>query len=413
MFEADGAAQPELPTAASVVGEAIYHAARFNTPCEQIVYFKASLLKLTAGLRFRHSEIEDEKTFDQAALDRVLSNCPRRGALVRMQASAWIPGYLLGPFRYDGTRPDDPSDIIAHEDRRELRGARLIAAWIVHWDARDANSLDSWLADPGSVRDGSPGHVVHYYLDTSDALGAAYGQAQVDERLGYSYIVDWGDIAVDLLTLGIPARPWDRHLGDPGHELFRNFDVHSFVPDEWKMQYPNPAFGRMTERDGAWMARTLARFTPEAIHALAALARFTDPSNTEYLAGVLEGRLAKILERYLTRLSPVGELRVEDRTRLCGVDWAEARAVRDSAHFRYVARFSKGGASPVETRGGGAICIGLPHVAEDGGPPDDSPERYVRVSIDDGVAKAPLLAYLYDLGPGRGYSLAGVERPDL
>jgi hypothetical protein len=87
--------------------------------------------------------------------------------------------------------------------------------------------------------------------------------------------------------------------------------------------------------------------------------------------------------------------------------------VRDSAHFRYVARFSKGGASPVETRGGGAICIALPHVAADGGPPDDSPERYVRVRVDDGVAKAPLLAYLYDLGPGRGYSLAGVERPDL
>jgi hypothetical protein len=34
------------------------------------------------------------------------------------------------------------------------------------------------------------------------------------------------------------------------------------------------------------------------------------------------------------------------------------------------------------------------------------------VSVEDGVAQAPLFAYLYDLGPTRGYVLAGVERPE-
>ena len=415
MFEADGPAEPELPSAATIVGSAIYHAAGFNTPCEQIVYFKPSLLKLVPGLKWRHSNLEDEKTFDENALQRVLASCARRGALVRMHASAWIPGHLLGPFHYDGTRPDDPNDVVPHEDRRELRGARLIAAWIDHWDARDANSMDTWLADPGSAPDGSPGRVVHYYLDTGDALGPEYGQRQVTMRLGYSYIVDWGDMAADLFTFGVPRRPWDRPLGTPGYELFRNFDVDSFVPDEWKMQYPNPAFSRMTERDGAWMARVLARFTPQSIRALADMARFTEPKNTEHLARVLEGRLMRILGRYLTRLSPIGQLRVEDESRLCGVDLAEARAVRDPASFHYAAGLSNGsngsnGAVPVEVRARGEICILLPHVAGDTGPPEDSPARYVRVSVDDGVAQAPLLAYLYDLGPTRGYVLAGVER---
>jgi hypothetical protein len=411
LFEADGLAQPELPTAASIVGAAIYHAAGFNTPCEQIVYFKPSLLKLTPGLKYRHSNLEDEKSFDESALEQVLTTCARRGPLVRMHASAWIPGHLLGPFRYDGTRPDDPNDVIPHENRRELRGARLLAAWTDHWDARDANSMDAWLADPGSPADGSPGHVVHYYLDTSDALGPEYGQQRVTMRLGYSYILDWGDMAADLFALGIPKRPWDRPLGDPGYETFRNFDVHSFVPDEWKMQYANPAFSRMTERDGAWMARILARFTPESVRALADMARFTDPRNTEHLARVLEGRLARILDRYLTRLSPIGELRVEGASRLCGVDLAAARAVRGEPRFRYTARLSKD-ALPVEVRGGGEICVVLPHVAADAGLPDGSPARYVRLSVDDGVAQAPLLAYLYDLGPTRGYVLAGVQRPE-
>jgi hypothetical protein len=247
-------------------------------------------------------------------------------------------------------------------------------------------------------------------LDTSDALGPAYAQRQVTMRLGYSYIVDWGDIATDLLSLGIPKRPWDRPLGEPGYELFRNFDVHSFVPDEWKMQYPNPAFSRMTERDGAWMARILARFTRQSVHTLAMMAEFTDPKNTDHLAHVLEGRLARILDRYLTHLSPIGELRVEGASRLCGVDLAEARGVRDPTRFRYAAGLSKG-ALPVEVRGGGEICVLLPHLAADADLPEGSPPRYIRVSVEDGVAPAPLVAYLYDLGATRGYVLAGLERP--
>jgi hypothetical protein len=412
MFKADSTAQPELETAASVVGAAIYHAAGFNTACEQIVYFKPSLLKLTPGLHYRHSEVEDRKDFDDKALAQVLASCPRRGGLVRMHASAWVAGYGLGSFHYDGTRPDDPSDVIPHENRRDVRALRLLAAWIDAVDSRDANSLDSWIADRGNVPDASPGHVVHYCMDFSHALGPDFGTPQRTERLGFSYAFDWDDMAEDFFGLGIPRRPWFLPAGEPGYELFRGFDVHRFVPDEWKMQYANPAYSRMTEHDGAWMARILARFTPEEVRGFAAMARFSDPRNTTHLAEVLEGRLDRIIDRYLTRLSPIGELRVEGRDRLCGVDMADMRSVREGSRFRYVGRSSRGGALSVERRGGGEICVPLPHVAPDQGPADDSPERYVRVSIDDGVAHGPLLAYLYDLGLTRGYFLAGVERPE-
>ena len=205
-----------------------------------------------------------------------------------------------------------------HEDRRELRGARLLAAWLDHFDAREQNSMDTWIADHAKEADSSPGHVVHYYLDTSDCLGSSWDWEEITRRLGFSYVVDWKDLGTDFVTLGIPLRAWDRVAHVPGHEVFGYFDVKNFEPENWKNEYPNPAFSRMTERDGAWMARILSRFTPEGVKALAEDAAFTDPRQTEYLASVLEGRLEKILERYLTHLSPLASLHVEGEDRLCG-----------------------------------------------------------------------------------------------
>jgi hypothetical protein len=411
MLKAEPAAQPEHPSAASIIGAAVYHAAGYNTSCEQIIYFKPSLLELTPGLHTQ-ANFSQPKAFDRKALDDMLAVVPKRGGLLRMQASAWLPGFLIGPFRYKGTRADDPNDVVAHEDRRELRGGRLLAAWIDHFDAREQNSMDSWITGRPKDPESSPGHVVHHYLDTSDCLGSEWNWDEVSRRLGYSYVIDWGDIGADFVTLGIPTRPWDRVERAPGRKLFAYFDVANFVPDQWKNEYPNPAFSRMTERDGAWMARILAGFTPEMVWALAKMGDFTDPGDTAYLAGVLEGRLKRILERYLTRLSPIAQMRLEGGDKLCGVDLAERRGVREQASFRYVAGWSRGGYLPV-TRGAGAtICVTLPHVSADAGPADDSSERAVVVRLVDGVATGPLVAHLFDLGPGRGYRLAGLERPE-
>jgi hypothetical protein len=165
----------------------------------------------------------------------------------------------------------------------------------------------------------------------------------------------------------------------------------------------------MTERDGAWMARLLARFTPELVRALAEVGRFSDPRDTDHVAQVLEERLQFILRRYLTRLSPLGDLAMEAPDRLCATDMAEARAVRPPEAFAYRAWM---GSTPlaVERPRPARVCVSLPRLAGDGGPADDAPSRYVRLDIADGVAERPLAVYLYDLGPSRGYRLAGVER---
>jgi hypothetical protein len=302
--------------------------------------------------------------------------------------------------------------VIPHENRRELRGLRLLNAWLDRFDAREANTLDSWFSDDKGNKESSPGHVVHYHIDTSECLGSEWAWDSVSRRLGHSYLVDWGDMATDFATLGIPARPWDRARKTPGRELFAYYRVEDFVPDQWKMEYPNPAFSRMTERDGAWMARILARFTPEMVRALAEMGRLSDPADTDYLAGVLEGRLERILDRYLTRLSSITAVRVEGSNELCGTNLAEWRSIRGAAAFRYVARASRPLPMQVSRRPGGVVCVTLPHVAADGGIPASAPQRYLRVTLEDGVAAAPLIVHLYDLGPRTGYMAVAVERPE-
>jgi hypothetical protein len=402
LFKADVPEAPERPSAASVIGAAIYDAVGFNTSCEQVVYFEPSVLKLAPGLTFEDNS-GIVRPFDQKALDKVLASATKRGPYVRMQASAWLPGALLGPFRYEGTRADDPNDVIPHEHRRELRGGRLLAAWLDHFDAREQNSMDSWIADDASVADSSPGYVRHYYLDTSDCFGSEWAWDGISRRLGYSYVLDWGDIGRDFVTLGLPLRTWDTIQRVPGYELFGYFDVAHFVPEEWKNEYPNPAFSNMSERDGAWMARILARFTHEMLVTLASSGRFSEQRVTDYLVKVLEGRLERILARYLTRLSPLTDVRVEG-SELCALDLGRLRGVAPASAFVYRARTASGRSLPVRSARGGSICVDLPASRASG--------AYESIIVENGVARGPLVAHLYDFGPVRGRLLAGLERPE-
>src|SRR5579883_265027 len=412
LFKADDLDTPEHSSAAQAIGGRVLYAAGYFTACEQVVLFRPSVLKLAPGLRSKHN-FGGEQDFDAKALDAIVEHLPRQGPFVRMVASAWLPGYNVGAFRFEGARDDDPNDVVPHEDRRELRGLRLLAAWLDRHDTRAGNTVDMWMAERGAP-DGSPGHVVHNQIDTSEALGSTWDWEPISVRLGRSYVVDWGDLAGDFVSLGARRRAWETVRRTPGQEFFAYYNVEDFDPEAWKNEYPVASFSRMTERDGAWMARILARFTPELVGGLALSGRLTDPRRTAYLRSVLDGRLERILGRYLTRLSPIADVRVEAPSRVCGVDLAEWRGLRAPDRFRYAARIVPGGQwLPVERRAGGQVCAVLPHVVADGrATPDDSPERYVRVRVDDGVASGALLVHLYDLGPVRGYVLAGLERPE-
>ena len=402
----------ERVAAADVIGIAIYHAVGFETPCDQTIRLRPSLLTLRPNLQYKLS-FDKPHPFDQRLLAKVLAGSAGPDGRALMTASAWLPGYVIGPFRYDGVRPDDPNDVVPHQDRRELRGSRLLAAWINHFDTREGNTLDAWMSSVPGAPAASPGYVRHYQIDTSESLGSdGWGQEELARRIGHAYVVDWGDLSGDFLTLGIRRRPWDDLRPARSHPAFGYFDADHFAPELWKNQYPNAAFDRMTERDGAWMARILARFTPDMVRALVEMGQFTNREDAAYLTAVLEGRLRKLLERYLTRLAPFADLRVAGarRDQLCGVDLAARRGLRPPPRFQFTARLAGGAALPVQRLSDADLCVPLPHHAPDGGVVDDAPERYLRVILRDGVAAGALTVHLYDLGPAGGFVLAGVER---
>ncbi|MEO6599450.1 MAG: hypothetical protein ABIQ16_06225 [Polyangiaceae bacterium] len=414
MLKSDPIEEPDRATGATTIASRVYHALGYYATCDSVVYFRPSLLKLKQGLTVTNNQGVKSR-FDQARLDELLAHASHRDGLVRMVASTWLPGKPLGPYKYDGRRGDDPNDIIPHEDRRELRGARLVAAWLAHFDSREQNTMDVFLPTDPKQPKGS-GYVRHYIIDLGDCFGSVWADDRISRRLNHAYLLDMSYVLEDFATLGAIERPWERaHMSTKrfGYFSSRNFDAQL-----WRGEYPNPAFGRMTEGDAAWMARILARFDEPLVRAVVAEGKY-EPQEEHYLAETLMARRAVILRRYLTHLSPIADVSANPAG-VCGIDLArETRVVPNEAVSFRVRAYRGADHVPLQARDvhviGKAtprVCVQVPHAALGADVASDDPRRYTIVDIDNGYAQGPLRAHLYDLGPQLGFRLAGIERPE-
>ncbi len=410
MLKSDPAGEPERATGATAIASRIYYAIGYFAPCDSVVYFRPSVLKLSPGLTVTNNQ-GVTTPFDAAALGRVLKGASHRNGLVRMVSSEWLKGKPLGPYTYEGTRDDDPNDVIDHEDRRELRGARLVAAWLNHFDAREQNTMDVFVTAPGP-NPGGKGFVQHYIMDLGDCFGSVWPVDGFSRQFGHAYLFDASYVGEDFISLGTSVRPWERAQRTGG--IFNYFSARDFDPELWRGEYPNPAFGRMTEADGAWMARILAYFSDDLVAAAVRVGAF-DEASTDYLVETLIHRRDAILRRYLSRLSPISHLSVRG-SQLCGIDEARRTGVipGETSSIRAslvdVDAPAQGRSLRVRGGSGGRLCVELTHVAGDGGVADDDASRYMMVDVLNGYAPGPLRTHLYDLGPKRGFVLAGVER---
>jgi hypothetical protein len=402
----EGVEQPLRASSADVIGSRIYHAAGFNTPCNELMFFRREIVKLAPDAQGEDESGKKTPLTEQAIDDIVKQTSRLPDGRYRAMVSLFLPGEPIGPFRYVAVRDDDRNDVVPHEDRRELRGSYLLAAWIHHFDAREMNTLDTWIEVPGQG-----GYVRHHILDWGDSLGIVWPWDEMTRRIGHAYYFDFSNMLFDFLTLGVPARPWDRAQYGPAGMVWAYFDIETFDPERYHPGYPNPAFMRMTEHDGAWMARIIAGFTDEHIAALADLAVLPDPVVRSELIRILRGRRDKILARYLGRLSALTLPRLRD-SELCVDDVAVAAGVAGRAERRYAARVWMEGADAnrsltVRLDGAAALCVALP--------PAVGPRRYVIVDVLSYAPHArrqvPLRVHLYDLGEA-GARIVGLERPD-
>ncbi len=65
----------------------------------------------------------------------------------------------------------------------------------------------------------------------------------------------------------------------PKYESVGRWEGELFDPEEWKNDYPNPAFLRMTPRDAFWAAKIIMRFTREELEAIVETGEYSDPDN--------------------------------------------------------------------------------------------------------------------------------------
>jgi hypothetical protein len=168
----------------------------------------------------------------------------------------------------------------------------------------------------------------------------------------------------------------------------------------------------MTERDGAWMARIIARFTRADLEAITRTAQLTDPTDADYLAAILLDRQRAILDRYLTRRSPVTDVRREADGRICAVDLARVHGLFAEDRFRYdIVEHSQGARAQLAGELGpdGAICF-APRTFAPQALADDAPGRLTIFRIRNGTPAGTLEIHAYDLGT-RGMRIVGVRRP--
>jgi hypothetical protein len=303
-IEFDPPSNPELATGAEIIGTAFYHAFGYNTVDVYLAELDADRLVISPSATQFDPLLGERRKLTRRDVDNVLRRAARKpNGKYRVLVSRFADGKPLGNFRYYGTRPDDPNDIVAHEHRRELRGARVFGAWLNHDDSRGVNSLDMLVTEPNRH------YIKHYMFDFGSIMGSGTVYAQ-RHRPGNEYILEWKPGWLTLATLGLYARPWTRISYPEAPPSAGRFEADFFTPELWKPEYPNAAFDNMRSDDAFWAARIVAQFDAEIVRALVEKAQYTDPRATEYLTHTLMQRREKVLAVWLSQVNPLIDFQI-------------------------------------------------------------------------------------------------------
>lgn len=305
---------PELHTGAEVLVTRLMWAAGYNVPNNTIIELAPEDLLL--GQRaVKTTELGDKVPMTEADLAAFRRKATRtKSGKLRAMSSELLGGVPKGGFWPEGTRSDDPNDKIPHEHRRELRGMRVLAAWVNNTDVKQDQSLDMY------VQEGGRRFLRHYLLDFSESLGGHRAQWGL-EMHGHEYLWDWSEQAKALFSFGAYVRPWEEQ--EPTRfPSVGAFDAEHFDPPRWKETYPFWPFSEMTDADAYWGAKLVMRFDRPIVEAVVSQARYSDPEAAAYVVETLLARRRKIgLAWLVDSVTPLDHFRVTPAG-LCAVDLA-------------------------------------------------------------------------------------------
>jgi len=291
-----------MATGTEVAVTKLMWALGYHVPENHIAYMRRDQLTVGEGAKVT-LPTGKQRPMRAADLDRLLERAGREAdGSYRVVASRALEGTPVGRIRFEGTRPDDPNDIIPHEDRRELRGYGTFAAWLNHADAKAINSLDTLVTAPDGRK-----FVRHHLIDFGSSLGSG-GISASPYWVGHEYVVEPGQVGRQMVSFGF-ARPKyatasyyeARSIG----RLPRGNDA--FDPDAWRPRVPNAAFLQARADDKFWAAQKLAAMTTAMIRAAVQTGEFRDELSEDFLVRALGERRDAILRAYLPAINPIAD----------------------------------------------------------------------------------------------------------
>jgi hypothetical protein len=187
------------------------------------------------------------------------------------------PTQSIGSWEFGG---------LDHENRRELRGAGLLAAWLAWFDSRADNTKLRIERHTDDVQ------LLHFIADLGGGLGA--GTGWFSPRGENPNDFTWTFTAPEIIR-------------GPGR-MTTPFRIEHFRPT-----VPTPAFAAMTVDDARWMARLIGQLTENQLRAALIASGYDNAAARLYLEKLISRRDRMVRDLKLENEIPLLRPRGQDR----------------------------------------------------------------------------------------------------